>query len=209
MNQLKLKPNSKGHHHHMKNDVFSPIMQYMKDVKPIIKKKQSAKRGPGTKTQHYSRGGQSSIGYHHESSNSYMAKHDMNNVRAHTSLSPDMISQRPRKILMPNLFTPEFLFAYRNSKVIINKIRENLNSLCLRDKKINLRSIDWLNKFTAEIKDICRLELVQIGGEQFTHNTSQQNLYTVLFSTIGNFDNSLESFELYNKVCHHSVLGIE
>ena len=110
---------------------------------------------------------------------------------------------------MPNVFNPEFLFAYRNSKVIITKIRENLNTLCLIEKKINLRSIDWLNKFTAEIKDVCRLELVQIGGEQIAQNTSQQNLYTVLFSTIGNFNNSQESFELYNKVCRHSVLGIE
>ena len=151
----------------MKNDVFSPIMQYMKDVKPIIKKKQSSKRAAGTKTQYYTRGGQSSIGHHHHEGS--IMKHDLN-MRAHTSLSPEAITQRPRKILMPNLFNPEFLFAYRNSKVIINKIRENLNTLCLRDKKISLRSIDWLNKFTAEIKDVCRLELVQIGGEQFSNN---------------------------------------
>ena len=89
MTSLKLKPSAKAHH--MKNDVFSPIMQYMKDVKPIIKKKQSSKRATATKTQHYSRGGQSSIGYHYDSSNSHMIKHDLN-VRAHTSLSPDMIN---------------------------------------------------------------------------------------------------------------------
>ena len=70
MNSLKIKPNSKGQH--MKspvNDVFSPLMQYMKDAqKPIIKKnKYSAKRAPGTKTQHYSRGGQSSMGHNYDS----------------------------------------------------------------------------------------------------------------------------------------------
>ena len=76
MNSLKIKPNSKGHN--MKSpltDVFSPLMQYMKDAqKPIVKKKYSAKRAPGTKTQNYSRGGQSSMGHNYDISNSYMLK---------------------------------------------------------------------------------------------------------------------------------------
>lgn len=118
---------------------------------------------------------------------------------------------------MPNVFNPETLFAYKNSKSIINKIKENLNALCKTERKVNLRLIEWPNKFTAEIKNVCRLELVQISGVQFSDSSSspkqndwqQKNLYTVLFTTIGNFNNSTEAFELYNKVCRLSVSGIE
>ena len=72
---------------------------------------------------------------------------------------------------MPNVFNPEYLFAYKNSKAIINKIRENLNALCKAERNVNLNLIEWPNKFTAEIKNICRLELVQISGVQFSDTT--------------------------------------
>ena len=81
-------------------------------------------------------------------------------MRPRTTLSPDMISQRPRKILMPNVFNSEFIFADRHSRQIITDIRKNINTLCDIERNINLRFIKWPSKFIAEIKDICRLELV-------------------------------------------------
>lgn len=49
MNTVKIKPSSKPNSKN--NDVFTPLMQYMKDTqKNIMKKKYSAKRAPGTKT---------------------------------------------------------------------------------------------------------------------------------------------------------------
>ena len=47
MNTVKIKPNSKGAR---ATEAFSPLMQYMKDAKPIAKKKYSAKRQNGFKT---------------------------------------------------------------------------------------------------------------------------------------------------------------
>ena len=118
--------------------------------------------------------------------------------------------------MMPNVFNPEFLFAYRNWKSIMNKIRENLSGLCDSERKVNIKLIKWSSKFTAEIKDVCRLELVQISGINISNSTpstdaewGQKNLYTVLFTTTGNFDNSTEAFDLYNKICRHSVQGID
>ena len=67
---------------------------------------------------------------------------------------------RPRRVQMPNVFNPDFIFAYRNCKSILNKMKENLDALCDMERKINLRLVKWPNRFTAEIKDLCRIELV-------------------------------------------------
>ena len=69
MNTVKIKPSSKPH---SKNAVFTPLMQYMKDTKPIVaKKKISSKRGSGVKTQYYSYGGHSSMGNHSKHSHDH------------------------------------------------------------------------------------------------------------------------------------------
>lgn len=137
--------------------------------------------------------------------------------RAVTSLSPDYQSQRPRKILLPSALNPELLFSGQNSKAIMNKIKENLTQLSKFDKRLASARIEWPNKFTAEIKNLCRVELVQISGVQLgpdsmsrrSSDWKQQNLYTVQCCTFGSFDYSADSLSLYNKVCRHSVRGLE
>ena len=119
---------------------------------------------------------------------------------------------------MPNVFNPEFLYAYPNWKSIMNKIKANLEAICDTDKKVSIRLVRWHSKFIAEIKDLCRIELVQISGVNLKNDTStnnqfvdygQKNLYTVLFSNVGSFDNSQKAFNRYNRVCKHAVRGIE
>ena len=114
--------------------------------------------------------------------------------RAVTSLSPDYQSQRPRKVGLPSALDPALLFTGQNSKSIMNKIKDNLSQLCKFDKRLITGHIEWPNKFTAEIKNLCRIELVQISGVQLgpdsmsrrSSDWKQQNLYTVQCCTFGN-----------------------
>ena len=57
---------------------------------------------------------------------------------------------------------PEFVLLGYNSKSIMNKIKENLNQMRKFDKRLIQSHIEWPDTFTAEIKNLCRIELVQI-----------------------------------------------
>ena len=128
------------------------------------------------------------------------------------------VDERPRKIIMPTSFNPEFLFTGINSKSIMNKIKGNLDSISDPDKRPSIRVVRWRSKFVAEVKDLCRIELVQISGihlkgqglgeTQFV-DYGQKNMYMVLNTTIGAFDNAPQSFARYNRVCKFAVKGIE
>ena len=126
---VKIKPSSKGAR---ASEVFSPLMQYMKDAKPVTKKKYSAKRQNGFKTQQYSRGEQSSIGNHFDPQTSHQLNKEQMD-RAVTSLSPEFQSQRPRKILLASALNPELTVASSNARSIMNKIKENLNQISKLD----------------------------------------------------------------------------
>ena len=69
---------------------------------------------------------------------------------------------------MPNVISPEFLFTDKNSRSIMDKIKVNLDNLCEKERNVNLRTIFYKSKFIIEIKDLCRLELAQIRGINFS-----------------------------------------
>ena len=50
----------------------------------------------------------------------------------------------------------------------MDKIKVNLDNLCEKERNINLRTIFYKSKFIIEIKDLCRLELAQIRGINFS-----------------------------------------
>ena len=101
-------------------------MQYIRDSKPAVKRFYAKRQT----VQHSSRNGRSTLGHHRDGSNNSMMNQDLVDMRAHTALCPNIPSQKPREIAMPNLLDPDLVFASKDSKVIINKIRENLKTLC-------------------------------------------------------------------------------
>ena len=92
--------------------------------------------------------------------------------RAQTSLSPDLTSgtssqvSRPRKIKLPPVFNPDCLFTAKTSKSLLSRIKHNLSKLCEVDSTTSaaVELLKWTGKFSAEIMDLCKIELVQIEG---------------------------------------------
>ena len=79
------------------------------------------------------------------------------------SLSPESHHQtRPRKVKMPLIFNPEYLFTARSSKNILTRIKCNLAKLCDVDNlfRPEVELLNWKSKFSAEIMDLCRIEIV-------------------------------------------------
>ena len=92
-----------------------------------------------------------------------------------TSLSPDQTAiVRPRKVNLPNILDPDLLIPAKSSKQIIAKIKTNLADL-ISINNLNEGLIKWNGKFTVEIMDLARIELVQVEGISLAFKQSLVN----------------------------------
>ena len=91
----------------------------------------------------------------------------MQRAKVKTSLSPEpyltAVQTRPRKVKMPPCFNPDCLFTAKSSKSVLQRIKINLAKLCDVDNN-NMQLLKWTSKFSAEIMDLCQVEIVQIDG---------------------------------------------
>lgn len=150
----------KGQSGYRVNNVrMSPLNKFIKESLPQTKqanKRNSAKKHLKTMTVNNPRGDQ-------------MLVSDFV-TRATTSLSPEPLQSRPRKVLMPPMFNTECLFAAKTSKSILSRVQLNLTKLCGVDSLTSqgMELLKWTGKFQAEVMDLCRIEIVQIEGLSIT-----------------------------------------
>ena len=81
---------------------------------------------------------------------------------------------RPRKVNLPSILDPDQLIPAKSSKQIIAKIKTNLADL-ISINNLNEGLIKWNGKFTVEIMDLARIELVQVEGISLAFKQSLVN----------------------------------
>ena len=69
---------------------------------------------------------------------------------------------RPRVVQLSPAFDVGCIFAAPSSRLIVAKIKANLSKLCDVTEAPEL--LKWVDKFTVEIMDLCRIEVVQLQG---------------------------------------------
>ena len=89
------------------------------------------------------------------------------NIRTVKSMSPEPPrTLRPRKVPMPAVFNPECIFMAKNSKNLLQRVKNNLTKICDVDQVgpngQPIELLKWKTKYQAEIMDLCFIEIVQV-----------------------------------------------